>query len=398
MLNEIEYIFDIKDSPYHNSYCEESFKFVSNKEELGILDFYKGKLPAILNKEFLKSGKLDVYHYVTIILDSNVLNALNQYVNSYDKMNDDRKKVIESFLEYTSKIKCDYTPIFYLFENKYKSSKEVFLSTSSIKLTSLLKLHTMDPLIFEKSKIIEPMQEALMHYFKLYNSNSIEECGEKWANKLYNYKTNEYSKLVDFSYVCILKIVLIHYMNPKINSINIKNKYYEFSKFMLSKLGIYLGRENILSLYYFVGLAGKFISIQPNTKYENAIDNLKSTSWDLSLLKLPEILMNPHSMPEINTSFIATFEKKLFDFGQLFNIDKIIYTKKNYYPIPKISFDYKVFSEYLEEEHYNEILLENEKVINSRSKKENIDCISEYDLKYLIKDLENQLYIFLSKN
>lgn len=397
-LNEIEHILEIKDSPFKSEYYKDSFKFIKNKEELGIIDFYNGKLPIVLNEEFFESGKLDVMHCTTIILDSNVLDGLNQYINSYEKMNNDRKEVIENFLLHVSTVNCDYTPIFCLLENKYKSSKEIFLTTSAKKLTSLLKFHSMDSNIFKESKKIEPKKEALEHYYKLYNASNLEECGKNWASKFYNYNTNEYNDLVDLSYICILKMILIHYINPKINSLNIINKYYEFNKFMLDKIGIYLGRENILSLYYFAGLVGKFISIQPNTKYENAIDNLKSTSWDLTLLKLPEMLMNPHNLPEINTSFIATFEKKLFDFGKLFNIDKLIYTQNNWYSIPIISFNYEIFSEYLEKEHFDEILLENEKIINERRKKENIKHISKYDLKCLIENLENQLYVFLMKN
>lgn len=185
--------------------------------------------------------------------------------------------------------------------------------------------------------------------------------------------------------------VLIHFVNPEIKSNNIIKKYKEFENFLLNNLKLMPGRELNLALYYFSNFAGKFVNVQPNMGFEKAKKNLKSTSWDLLLLRIPEFLLAPSNLPELNAAYIVTSEDKLLDIGDMFNVESILYRNINSYPTPFLSFNIELFKEVMSESEID--ILYNGKIdltINQLATKSE-KLILDKELCWLIEDLELQL-------
>lgn len=393
------HIFDFTNSPYKAQFYNQSFKFEKNKKKIGIVDQFQGKRPIVLNREFVVERKqLDFKFVHTLILDSHIVDVLHRYVSRNGKLDDDTKAVVIDFLTHVSALNCDYSPMFYLAENWAKSTKEQFIKTSSEKLSSILKLHSMDEKIFIETHEIKYKDDSLQHYFELYESNSLEGCGEKWAQSFVKYGAFEYfTSLTKLSYACLLKMVLIHFINPCIEEKNIVFKYYEFEKFLLNDLNLLLGREINLALYYFSSFAGKFVNVQSNMSLKNAKKTLKATAWDLLLLRMPEFLLRPANLPEINTSYVVTSEDKLLSIGDMFNVESLFYASVKDEATPMLSFNTDIFEAVLSKVSIDKLNEHRAKISVKRLEKDLQPVISDQKLDWLIADLELQLG-YLCKN
>lgn len=395
--DENAYFFDITSSPYDSFFYSESRVFGEGKQKIHIIDQFNGKRPALLSNKFLKDSELHLGFYCSIILDSNVVNLLHKYVTNNERMLDEHCLVTKSFLNHIVKIKsCDYNPIFYVIESYLKSEENNFLKHASDALTSILKLHSMYPDEFIENGTILINEEAKNYYFKKYNANNFETCGRNWARNITkDIEKKEYNYKINLSYVSLLKMVLI-----KFGSSNSPYKKIEdFETFMISKLGIHLSREFILAAHYFSNLAGKFVNTQSNMLIANAIHDLKATAWDLFLLRLPDMLLTPNHLPEINVAYVATCEVELYKFGELFDIHSVACrTDNNRANIPLLISDISKIEKKITSKKFIELLKKSEDRFSKQISQQSVESIKPCDLDWLIEELEGQLSNLCRKN
>ena len=386
------HIYEFSDSPYPSSFYDTSIIFNSKKKNksIGIIDQFQGKRPILLNREFVVEKKrLDLEIVQTLILDSHIVDYLHRFVTKRTPDENSREVAI-AFLKHVSKHRCDYSPIFYLSENWAKSSIARYLATSSEKLASVLKLHSMNEDKFINDGVVEYKADAVEYYCSLYERATLDECGKAWAEHFTDSEQfSHFKELTEISYVCLLKMVLLHFVNPALNQDNILRKHDEFSSFLINDLNVVLGRELMLSLYYFSGLTGKFIGIQPNTSYEKAIRNLKSSAWDLLLLRMPEFLLSPRNMPEMNLAYIVTSEDRLFKLGKNFNIESLFYFNRDSHGEAILSCSMELFNGLLSNESM--AFLESERINVLMQRRGAETGISKSKVSWLREDLELQL-------
>lgn len=387
------HIFDFSSSPYVSFFYEDSMIFGKNKKKIGVIDQFQGKRPSVLNKEFLVDKKeLQLNFVQTLILDSHIIDGLHRFVSGKGKLDEDLRFVIMEFLKHVSRVRCDYSPIFYLVENFAKSPVEQFVKTSSEKLCSLLKLHCMDEEVFVENSRIELKNDALEYYYNLYGVSDLDGCAVSWVESfLATGGLGYYENLTKISYACLLKMVLLHFMDPKVNQENILRKSDEFKFFLCEELKVIPAREVNLALYYFSNLAGRFVNVQPNMNIDKAVKSLKATAWDLLLLRLPEFLLTPSSLPEVNTAYVVTSEEKLLSIGNMFNVESVFYSDMESKGAPLLSFKAELFESFISKEKLECLWRNRAKLSIKRASEKSISPIAGEALDWLIEDLENQM-------
>lgn len=386
-------IYEFTNSPYEALIYADSLRFEKGNKTIGLVDQFQGKRPVVLNYDFAvlrKELRLGFIH--TLIMDSHIVDALHRFVSGKGKQDEDSKFVVTQFLNHVSQIKCDYNPVFYMVENWAKSPEEVYLKTTSEKLTSLLTLHAMDEEIFLRSGEISLKQEAIDYYFEKYDASSIEECALRWAESLINVNAFDmYKKHTRLTYACLLKMVLIHFLNPEVSEKNIIDKTHQFIKFLVEDLDIMLMREFSLAIYYFSNLAGRFLNIQPNMSYKKAAKNLRATAWDMLLLRLPEMLLEPSRLPEVNTSYIVTSEDKLLAVGELFNLESLFYPNSKSFGTPALSTKSENFDSKISQENLDLLFQELSQLSFIRRQIDYDIKLDDSKVEWIINDLEHQL-------
>ncbi|MCQ9121873.1 hypothetical protein BKG95_04915 [Rodentibacter pneumotropicus] len=298
------------------------------EENIFILDHLSGKEPFLFNQNLIKKGKNDLYLIPLALLDSNMASAIYEFVEK----NKISKGLIE-FIEFATKNKWGYSLHFYYMEaytknvltNEYKNKIREYL----IKHTeAILKIYLMDEDFFLRERVyIETSRQDQKDFY--LNGKTINEVS---VDRVDNFITNYTSHINILAIeVLLLKMIFIKLFEETKNK-PLDKKLNEFNEFMQKTLGKIFSREVYLAKKYFTDKAGTIFGIQKNTKYEKVLSTIKSTAWDLFLLRYPEYSFVGDGGNEFDIGFIVTQEKSLFDLGKLFKYDSIYI--QNDIPIP----------------------------------------------------------------
>lgn len=101
--------------------------FGDNDFSLSIIDPFKGKQPFLLNNDAMSQNYMDIAYLPQIILDSQILQYVNWYVNDKSKLQGNNLYHVRSMLRYFVSHNYLYSPYFYYFEAISKGSKRQHL-------------------------------------------------------------------------------------------------------------------------------------------------------------------------------------------------------------------------------------------------------------------------------
>lgn len=382
------HFYEIATSPYESPIVSGSLCFGPETYPLTIIDQFSGKRPVLFNLAFLDSpNRYELYSIATILLDSHIATELHRF-RIGAAMRPDVRGAIENFLRYVSDVRCDYNPLFYLLESYCKSTPEAFVEYASPVAESLLHLHSMDEKIFLESGKITIKPDALAHYYNKYGASSLKECGRAWTEQFTRDNSfNQLNNLIEFSYACIMKMVLLHKMDPR----PAHKKLEDFERFCLEELGLLMGREMHLAAYYFADLTGRLISTQRGSGLGKTKRDLRATAWDLFLLRLPEQLLTPRHLPEMNLAYICTAEKKLSELAQLFTVERVAARSDDSGIQSAVSMNLAKLEEKLGHSTIVRIIDKFQESAIKRALEEKKPPINETKLRHLVEDLEIQL-------
>jgi hypothetical protein len=309
------FYWEIEKSPYKSKFLNETLEFgVDNP--VFLLDQFSGKQPSLINKEFIQTGSLNFEMFPTTLLDSNVLDQLDKFIQKGTTTDG-----FLDFLKFVTKNNWDSSALFYYLEHFSKSDIDNFKKNAIRRTESLLKIHSMDEPHFIKTGEVLPNLEAVEHYKQSSGSISLYEVAEKRVESfIANYSKSYLNSMIEATEIALIKMVLIRKSEMKRSSII--EQYNEFIRFLKDDLGIMLGREAHLALHYFCDNAGRLLGIQSSTPKEKAISIIQSTAWDIYLLRMPEIMF-PASPSEVCISYVSTQEKQLQALARLFSLERI---------------------------------------------------------------------------
>jgi len=329
-MNSDTFSWEVLYSPYPSQFLKGTQQF-GERLPLYLIDQFEGKRPALLNSEFLSSGKIQISMYPSELLDSNILDAIDKRVSGRSTPDG-----LESFLRFVTEKRWDFNPMFYYLEHFAKSSIGDFLPNAIRRTESLLHLHSMDEDHFLKTGEIVQNPEAVSHYLNEAGVGTLSEVAEHRVTSFVNtYDRDTLLEMIKATQIALIKMVLVHKSEqPKSSA---ARKYEEFIRFLRQDLGIMLAREAHLALHYFCDRAGKLLGIQSSTPFENALATVKSTAWDIFLLRFPEMLFT-ESPEEVCIAYVATQEKRLQELARLFTIERIHSSRSGGFT-PHVSYD-----------------------------------------------------------
>lgn len=314
-MGKESFIWDVTGSPYPSEFLRESVQF-GTSNPIFLVDQFEGKRPAIINRKFLEQGSIQFGMYPSALLDSNVLDQLDKFVQKGHSTDG----FIE-FLRFLAKRGWDSSPMFYYLEHFSKSSLDDFRKNAVRRTESLLKIHSMNDSYFLETGKLIPNEEAVEHYLSSSSAKSLKEVAEKRIDHfIQRYNKAELLVMIEAIEIALIKMVLIR--KSELKGASPVEQYREFQRFLKNDLGMLLGREAHLAVHYFCDKAGRLLGIQSNTPKEKAKSIIKSTAWDIYLLRMPEVMFS-EATSEVCISFVATQEKQLQALAQLFSIERI---------------------------------------------------------------------------
>lgn len=295
----------------HKEFCNEIF----------ILDHLSGKEPSLFVQNTIPPVKIDnLKFFASALLDSNVMSSIHRFIEG----NYQNDGFIE-FLEFITVNQWGLSSYFYYLEAYSKGiinkKDETKVKEYLIKHTkSLLKLYLMDEIFFLRNKKYKETVNEKQIFFYLKGKTIDKVASERVDNFIMNYSNN--IPLLEIE-VLLIKMISVNLFELPDGTVN--EKLNIFDDFMQYKLGKIFAREYYLAKQYFNGSAGKIFGIHKNSKQEKVLNTIKSTTWDLFLLRFPEYsFIHSAGDDEVHIGFIVTQEKSLFKLGKLFKYYEIL--------------------------------------------------------------------------
>jgi hypothetical protein len=126
--------------PDKQSFLSHPDAFGNDDFSLSMIDPFRGNQPLLLNNETVAAHKWEISYQPQIILDSQILNYVDWYINAPSKLPGHRLVIVRRLLQYLASNKYFYSPFFYYFESMSNGSNE-----SQLRLTFELiaRMHCM---------------------------------------------------------------------------------------------------------------------------------------------------------------------------------------------------------------------------------------------------------------
>lgn len=313
------FAWEITNSPYKSQHLEATLDF-GLKPDVTLIDLYSGRQPSVIDATFLFSGKRSFQIGALALLDSNLADDLVGLA--------DGRKISEGFLNFftfLTKNGWDFSLSFYYQEHFAKSGASRNFFENAIRRTeALLKLQSMDEEEWLRSGKILENPEAVDYYLDMESASSMMEAARNRVTRVAEkFPINQLESMIRAIEIALAKMVLLRRFDRK--GASSADQWAEYKDFLKNELGVFMGREALLALHYFNDLAGRLLGTQPNTPWDTARANIKSTAWDLYFLRFSdqmfewdgEFLMLPYP---------ATNERALANFAKLTKIERLIPT------------------------------------------------------------------------
>lgn len=323
------YGWQVASSPNASLCYQSSFNIYDNhrSSNITIIDCYYGKTPFLVDKQFCQDKTAKVNFLPTLLLDSNIASNIGNLMNyfSHEQLHKNHG-LYKNLLIHIEQKQFDICPYFYYLEAYSKNALEKFYPTVLPIAKGIITFQACDPqkMLYEERLVFS--EKIMECYFKDYGTYDFLKVAQNHLeSERIKGMLSEINTLLELTYVILLKMVLIH----KCYQGTIFNKTKHLYEFLLEKVGLICSYELYLGIYYFAGLADKFINVQTNMQYMDAVKTLKRTAWDVLLLRFPSIMLEREPDNVTNLAYPCTAEKKLQEFGSLLTMDLLInYTKK----------------------------------------------------------------------
>jgi|GEM_PF-4726583 len=359
-------------------YQKRDFDFGTEDFKISVIDQFSGRVPAVMSKETLL-GNYPPALAPTVILDSNVMAYLHQFVTARETQDEKQRKTVIQLLDYLLHTKFDYNPSFYYLESFSKSAES---SQKIIEYTkSILTLHMMDELYFLQKREMRVNEVTLGKYAEKFGTNDVDEMAKRQCEMLQKMHVpgTDWKVL----YLIILKAALIH----RTFQGDFEAKLRKLYEFVYEIFGVLFSRELGVASFYFSGELDKFIPLQKNANAENTLKRMKATAWDMYLLRLPELMLCHENAP-IPLAMICTGDKGVQAVGRRIRVHRLFTTQGTPYPELEVRFGdtkndisgMKLFEEFSHNRKDKRRDLDVDRVLN--------------DLDIHIERLENEIFEF----
>jgi len=227
------------------------------------------------------------------ILDSNLLDAIHVYRTNPARLKE-MQEPVRDFLLFLVQRGFDLSPIFYYYEATARATNpDHWREIAHERAETVLALQTMDTRRFLRSGgteiVAHPNGEALQ--LEHSRASSVNELLHRYSTLASPEQAAALADNVRYGYAALLKAALIQNGERRRS---ISERYRMLGEFMTEKLGIALGAERFVGLYYFARPSGlpRFLpDLGPDSNRTRILGALLGASWDLLLLRFPENLL-----------------------------------------------------------------------------------------------------------
>jgi hypothetical protein len=296
--------------------------FGPDQDRIEVIDVFGGREPIAVNYNFINGGTNQVAFQPMVLLDSNVVAYMQEFVNSTSQANPGRRRAVLELLDWLNTVNWDYNALFYFMESAAKDERGAFYPHAVRATRDMLILHTMNVEVFQQSGrvLVDPF--LLRPYQEDYQEREIDGIAKKQVDRMLS-DGHEWLKALEpmhaITYAVLMKMALLN----RRKGLSLLDKDECLRSYIDERIGISLGRELCLASFYFAGQVGRFVKFEKSMGMEKIRRSLMASAWDLFLLRLPEYLLARIGIPATVVAYPCTTEKALQIVGRSTHIEMI---------------------------------------------------------------------------
>lgn len=369
-----------------------SFSAGTDEFRIQIIDLFGGRQPLLVSYESIQ-GEVQIPFRPTVILDSNVVSYLHQYVTGHHALPAERRSAVHKFLRFVVARRLDYNAFFYYIEASSRNDMSSLPKYAEDFSESILRLHTMDTSHFLSTGKIRTDPALLDLYRQELGCDNFSEMVKAHTRQMIRPLDFELEWRSKLAYATLLKTALIHRASNK----HIIKKYGELTAFMEETLNIALGFERMLALGYFAGMFDGFIPVQRGAAPDRALKRVRAAAWDLLLLDLPSLMIVQEASDGVVVGFVCSSDKALSAVANACRVEAVMaWAPKPHAAIPVMTYDFS----YLESVVGTSVsgrLREMDSTWQGARRSRDLESethISFEKLEQLVKELESEVVFF----
>lgn len=265
-----------------------TFSAPNSPLRIHLIDQYHGRRPTLSNYATLAEGsKVPVEFRPLVILDSNTISYINQYVQ--DKLEPAVKDTVYEFMSCLVRHEIDPSPVFYLAESQSKADPSRWREFALPFVQAQYTLQTLDRDLFLRRGMLASSMSRRAKQLEFHGVNDSKELIESYVDSLSREDALVEAENVRPSYAALLRIALMR-LEPMPS---LAESYIGLGEYMNNELGAILGAERIVALFHWADperFARMIPPLQKGMSSAKFFRKVGSTAWDLRLCRFPEKL------------------------------------------------------------------------------------------------------------
>ena len=306
--------------PDKPSFLSHPAAFGNDDFPLSMIDPFRGNQPLLLNNETVAADKWNISYQPQIILDSQIMNYVDWYVNDPSKLPGNRLVFVRRLLQYLAANKYFYSPFFYYFESISKGSSGPQLRRT---FELIARMHCMDTEVMLRDGSFSFDDRRFSELKSTFSVTTFDDLvdSEMTSAREFSDTMSEQIKLVDIIYCIIIKTVLIEKYQPRLS---LRQKFDMIQEFLEDIIQAQFSYEIVAALCYFAGKLHNFFRVQTKMKHDKAKHHLQSCAWDLLLLRQPDFFLAFGRPEHTVISSICSNDRALTEIAGIYRLGSLL--------------------------------------------------------------------------
>lgn len=303
---------------------------VSRLSILEVIDQYAGSAPELFSLGRYIASRVELEVNRALLLDSNVSRYMRKYIGG--DLNEKIKKDVHELLTWAVTQHVNFHPGFSLMETFSGSSDPELHGRELIKMGLLLS--GMDGELFLRDARVALGDTGKAFLQANFGTDDLERAADLEMSRL----PRDMQRTVDATYASLLKIALIE---DTVSFSQFGSRIEAFWDFLTQELNAVLVPELCTALLFFSGYLGRFIPLRTARPIEDRLAQVRSSAWDLHLLRLPAAFVGQGDEKQLTLPLIVTGDERLKKIARSHQMVGVIcYDKGPPFPIVQIDFPY----------------------------------------------------------
>jgi hypothetical protein len=331
--------------------------FNEASEDVKLLDAYDGVMPLVLNARTLAASQpVNLKALRFVLVDSNVASAMRRFVQG-ERLDVRTQRSMELLFAWVHESELNVLPAFAASEAIASTRPDLMSEFVRADLEAALYFAGADYEVHRGTGRFILGRAARLHLIEVYGTDDPREASQK----IFDMLPKVYEEDLNATEAYLAEALAIRH-DTRIRGFAAKADAFLS---VIDGFGRLLSEELHVALHLFAGLADGFLPFDPKIRREKLLGRLRAASWDVMLLRYPEMLLAQSDVDCVPVAVVATADRFVQLFAGLRAFGAVL-ARRQLILQPLIGFSPELLYEILEDDEVTIVLQQVQEYVQTR--------------------------------